>query len=212
MMQHTVKQRRPLRAALLLGLCAAVIFQTTVLARQCEGVRQSVLRLHVLANSDNAADQLLKLRVRDRLLADGAPLLAGAQNRDQAADLAKQQTAALQALAADELARAGSRLGVTCRVERAYFPTRVYGTVTLPAGEYTALRVVIGSGRGQNWWCVMFPPLCLPAACPPEDAPTVDSVLTDGEADLVQNGPRYRVRFKTVEWVEAALQALRDWL
>ena len=106
----------------------------------------------------------------------------------------------------------GFDYGVEISVGEADFNTREYNKFTLPAGKYKAVRVVLGNGKGKNWWCVMFPPLCLPAACPPEDAPSVDSVLTDGEADLVQNGPRYQVRFKAVEWVEAALQALRDWL
>lgn len=196
------------RTAFLLGLVVTVILQTTLLSHQCYGIRQEVLRLHILANSDSAEDQAIKLQVRDALLSQGAPLLAHADTREELLLLTRQNLDEFNRIARSALSRLGCDQTVTCRLTDTYFNTRTYDTVTLPAGTYTALQVVLGEGKGQNWWCVIFPSLCLPAA---EESQPVEEVLTPGQADLVEQGERYRVRFKVVEWFQSLWCSCKEW-
>ena len=180
-------------AWLAMGLC--VLFSLLSFETTADSVRGSVLRLHVIANSDSAADQALKLRVRDALLKK-SKALAAAKTKQQAEQTLRKQLPLFQQTARQVVRSQGYTYDVRVSLEHTAFPTRTYGSYTLPAGSYDALRVVIGSGRGKNWWCVMFPPLCLPAACggaAPED------VLSGEALCLMQQEPRYEVRFWLLE-------------
>ena len=153
-------------AALLLAVAAALLWGACTLQRQ-DALEQKVIRLHVIANSDNEADQALKLRVRDRVLVlteQGHPAPVGETWR-QARQRLTEALPRLQQTAAEEIAAQGSRYTVSAGLEETEFPTREYDGFALPSGEYLALRVVIGEGAGKNWWCAAFPPLCTTAAC-----------------------------------------------
>jgi stage II sporulation protein R len=179
---------------------------------QCVGVRRAVLRLHVIANSDSARDQEAKLFVRDQLLLAGADLFDGSIDAAQAQAAITPRIASLEACARRALRQCGLRYGVEVRVEEAYFNTRTYeeAGVTLPAGRYQAVRVILGEGAGQNWWCVMFPPLCLPAAAKRPASPVaLDVLLTQGQLRVVKANPKYEIRFKLVELWEQLLERLR---
>ena len=130
----------------------------------------NVLRLHVLANSDSEADQELTYRLRDYLLEDFTHIFDGCADAEEARTAAKASTAEIAEKARIFLDSQGCSMPVSVSVENIFFTTRTYGTVVVPAGNYDALRVVIGEGEGKNWWCVMFPPLCLPAASETADA------------------------------------------
>ena len=125
---------------------------------------EKVIRLHVLANSDSQADQTLKLQVRDKILAQTASLLSGQESAAQAAAILQDNLDTLAQTAAQEIAARGYHYPVKVCLEETWFPTRQYENVSLPAGNYQALRVLIGEGAGKNWWCVVFPSLCLSAA------------------------------------------------
>ena len=127
---------------------------------RCASVREDVVRLHILANSDSEEDQSLKLRVRDAVVEAAAGWLDGAQNSQQALELAREQLPQLQAVAQQTVEQAGYDYPVNAELCTMYFTTRQYDTVTLPAGVYEAVRFTIGSGEGKNWWCVVYPPLC----------------------------------------------------
>ena len=183
--------------ALLLALGCFLVLGVWLGGAQ-QALAGDVLRLHVLANSDSAADQTLKLAVRDRVLAEAAGYLENARTRQEAeAALA----AALEPLAragAEAAAEAGYRYPVSVSLERAWFPTREYGDFSLPAGEYRALRVVIGAGEGRNWWCVVFPPLCLGAVS--QSAEEAMSALPEGELALITGeSGGYILKFKLME-------------
>ena len=188
---------------LLFGFFCAVLFSMLGFTAQCESIPDKVFRLHILANSDSAEDQALKLRVRDRILEESAGLMDGVSTREEAEAAAAQSLPKLQAAAEDEIRQAGYAYPVQAEITRMYFPTRQYESVTLPAGEYDALRISIGEAKGKNWWCVLFPALCLPVA---EDSAQLSDVLSSGQLDVVQGS--YEIRFKAVEWYEQ----LRDWL
>lgn len=188
---------RRMEAALLAGLLlAAAAAPCADFASACAGVRQQVLRLHVLANSDSPCDQQHKLAVRDALLAQSGALFGGAEDFAQARQLAEQNLALLEQTARRTLRSRGCSHGVRAELVPHGFATRSYGALTLPAGEYLALRVVIGEGEGQNWWCVMYPPLCLPAAA---GQPQTDPALQE-----LNSAPAHRVGFAVVElWQRA---------
>ena len=196
-------------ASLCLGLCVAVICQCVLLSTQCTAIRNNLVRLHILANSDSEQDQALKFKVRDALLAYGGELFTGYTTKEQAIAQVEDSLEDIRQVAEETLQKEGCFLPVTCQLEETYFNTRVYDTVTLPAGKYTALRVLIGNGAGQNWWCVMFPPLCIPAAGEvTAQTDGLEGVLTQKEQDLVLGGPRYQMKFKAVEWFQQA----KEWL
>ena len=121
-----------------------------------------MIRLHVLANSDSAEDQALKLRVRDRVLAEAETYLTPGITREETEELLRAHLYDLAAAGAEAVGAAGCDYPVTASLVHNYwFPTKTYTDFALPAGQYTALRIEIGEGAGQNWWCVVFPPLCL---------------------------------------------------
>lgn len=120
-----------------------------------------VLRLHVIANSDSEADQARKLLVRDAVLSRASQLLDGADDRQSAEAALAPHLDELAQAGADALARTGNHDPVAVTLADQWFPTKEYDGFSLPAGQYRALRVTIGAGEGRNWWCVVFPPLCL---------------------------------------------------
>lgn len=194
--------------SILLGLVLTVLFTFTGFAAGCEDIPNHILRLHVLANSDSQQDQALKLKVRDRILSESGGILDGVKNKENAEKAVSSVIPKIREAAEDEVRRQGYSYAVQVEMTNMYFSTRQYGGITLPAGAYDALRVTIGSGRGHNWWCVLFPALCLPAAEAPSE---LDDVLNQSEMRIVQeqgstNG--YEVKFKSVEMYEQ----FRDWL
>ena len=156
-----------------------------------------VIRLHVLANSDSEEDQALKLEVRDRVLETTSALLAGETEPQAAAVLLDQHLDDIAQTAAQEISAQGHDDRVEGRLEQTWFPTRQYQGISLPAGNYLALRVLIGAAEGHNWWCVVFPNLCLPAV---SERALEASTLTPGQISLLQEEETsYVFRFKTLE-------------
>lgn len=192
-----------------LRLCAACLICCLSLnlcrfCGECGALRSSFLRLHVIANSDSEADQAVKLAVRDAVLREGRTLFDGSVTAETARARIEPHIAELER-AAEEVVRAHGKTDRVCiTVGQAYFPARTYDGYTLPAGVYEAVRVVVGDGGGRNWWCVMFPPLCLPAAGRLEP----DDLLTKEQTDILKEPEHYTVKLKLVEWVEALKQKL----
>ena len=175
-----------------LALCGALQAAAWARTQRDTGalVCADTLRLHIRAESDSVADQSAKLHVRDAVLAylDAA---CPAQNKPEALTWAAQHLFELQLTARHALAKLGVRAPVRVQLVNMYFPTRRYGSGTLPAGRYDAVRIKLGTGAGRNWWCVLYPGLCR-AACGGDALPA--------ENDLVCG--EYILRFKVVEWVQ----------
>lgn len=187
--------------ALLIGLAVFLASGGLALRAQSQ-LAERVVRLHVLANSDGQEDQALKLLVRDRVLARATELLTQARDRTEAEALLRAELPELEALAVRELRANGCAYPVTAELADTQFPTREYDGFTLPAGEYLALRVVIGEGAGRNWWCVVFPPLCT-AASADVPAAALAAGLTEDQVGLITEEDRgYVLKFKAVEWWE----------
>ena len=184
---------------LLLLTAVGVFLLSGALSLQTQSaLADKVVRLHVLANSDSEADQSLKLTVRDAVLAETEVLLEGVENRDTAARVLRAQLPQLRRTAERTMAEQGSHYPVEVRLETAEFPTKTYDGFALPAGEYLALRVLIGEAAGQNWWCVVFPPLCSAAASEVGET-AVAAGMSGEQVRLITEEEGCVLKFKCVE-------------
>ena len=143
-------------------LCAAICDVLPIHGE--EKIYESVVRLHVLANSDSEEDQALKLRVRDVILSHIAPLVIDSKSRDEAIEIIEDEMDEIKRIACETVREAGYEYTVDVTLTLEEYPTRNYESMSFPSGQYISLRVLIGEAKGQNWWCVLFPPLCLSAA------------------------------------------------
>lgn len=187
-----------LEAALMIGLALFLGVGASALYTQ-DALAEKVVRLHVLANSDSEEDQALKLQVRDVVLERTEALLRASSDREDAAKRLEQALPELQSIAEEKIRQEGESYPVQVRLERAQFPTKEYDGFSLPAGEYLALRVLIGAAAGQNWWCVVFPPLCT-AAAQEVPASAMAAGLSEEQVSLItEEDQGYVLKFKTVE-------------
>lgn len=175
-----------------------------------------LIRFHVIANSDSERDQALKRKVRDLIVERMTPEFAAARNLQEARKIAAEHLDEIKSIAEKEVAAWGEKYPVSARLGRFDFPVKTYGELTLPAGNYEAVKVVIGRGQGANWWCVLFPPLCFVdvsrALTPPETETAAAAVykrygksintVKTGEytsRSLEKEPETYRIRFKLLE-------------
>lgn len=175
--------------SILITNCSAVVRD----GRKLDSLRNSVLRLHILAESDSDYDQSLKLKVRDALLE--SDIFDSADSLESAEKTAQENLDRIIETAEKVLKENGCNLPVTAEIADVEFDERIYGDITMPSGEYRALRVKIGSAQGKNWWCVMYPPLCIPAACDVEENKQAEEVFSESELDIMYHPKKYEVRF-----------------
>jgi len=186
-------------AALLCAFALTLLAACWAQGRQ-RALAEGLIRLHVIAADDSEHEQALKLRVRDAVLACLEPRLADVPDAAEAAETV--QTSLEEIRRAAESASEGRSVAVTLGQER--YPLRQYEGFALPAGEYCSLRVTLGAGQGHNWWCVVFPPLCLRSAADP----AVQSVMKVDDLHLIGQDEGYEIRFRVLElWGE-----LQAWL
>lgn len=185
--------------AILIATIFTIMFSMFGFYYDCDDISNSVLRLHILANSDSDEDQALKLKVRDAVVEYTAPLFGDSQDLATSENIAIEHLDEIQEVAQKTIYDNGYNYRVSAEITNMYFDTRVYDTVTLPAGYYDAIRLTIGEGSGKNWWCVMFPPMCVSAASETEE---LSDVLNEDEMDIVSNPSNYKVKFKSVEIIE----------
>ena len=185
--------------ALMLGVLIAVV-TAGWLGREQKELAGSVIRFHVIANSDSAEDQALKLAVRDRVLARAEEIYPQDATLAQAQAALESNLNLLAAAGREVVEERGYDYPVAASLEECWFPTKEYEGFALPAGNYTALRVTIGEGTGQNWWCVAFPPLCLGAASETLDQALEAGHFTPEQGALVTgDGEGYVLKFKAME-------------
>lgn len=191
-------RRRCVLAAAVLGtLLAVALTGWCSFSRVCGEIRRQTLRLHILAHSDAEQDQALKLVVRDALTEECARLFDGVTDMAQAERAAQAALPQLKAAAETAVADAGYACPVTVSLEETWFDTRTYGEYTLPAGRYRALQVKLGAAQGKNWWCCLFPPLCVGAATHTgADAERI----WGAQGARVAAGEGYELRFAVLEW------------
>ena len=192
-------KKRIIEISLCFALIASAFFSVYEFDNECKDLRNEVLRLHILANSDSDEDQQIKLAVRDELLNCGNELFSGETNIDNVKSILTDEQKVLTDAANKVLAENGFDYKAKIYLTNEYFTTRTYENYTLPAGNYNALKVVLGEGEGHNWWCVMFPPLCLPAAA---SQTNTEIILGKNGAEIISSPTKYEMKFKIVEIFE----------
>ncbi len=193
--------------ALLIALLVSFAWGTWA-DRTQQQLSDKVLRLHVLANSDSEADQALKRKVRDSVLETASAILADCPDRETAEQRLSAALPEIEDAARARIAAEGGKQTVTAELRPTVFPTREYEDFTLPAGEYLALRVVLGEGEGHNWWCVVFPPLCAETTSSFSQT-AMAAGLTEEEVALITESDGYQLKFKAVELWEKLMAYFR---
>lgn len=178
-------------ASLILGLVFALLVgNMNCFSSKCEAVADNVLRLHILANSDSECDQQLKLKVRDAILNETADEM-NTNSLSLAKAVAKNNLSKIKDIAEKTVEKNGYDYSVSVEFVNMFFDTRYYENATMPAGDYDAVRVTIGNGEGHNWWCVLYPPLCISPA-----------IAEDYEEISVCTEPHFKAKFKIYEWYQ----------
>jgi stage II sporulation protein R len=189
-----------IKIALILALAGAMLYFGTVISDKKQ-LRDSVLRLHVIANSDSQADQEVKLKVRDAVLEEVNGHLDPAMTKQQAREVLEGKLKELEEVANMVLRQEGMTDIATVTLGREEYPTREYDTFTLPAGVYDSLIVSIGEAKGQNWWCVVFPSLCLPAVGSDAADVAAGAGFSDSLSGAITGREGYQVRFFLLDWL-----------
>lgn len=194
--------------ALILSVFAAWMVSNTYAEDVNAGLSQNLVRLHVIANSDSKADQELKLKVRDAIIEYMKEKLADSKDINETRAIINDNLKNIEKVSREVILKNNSDYSVKATMGNYDFPTKVYGDIALPAGEYEALRVVIGDGAGANWWCVLFPPLCFcdatHGAIPDSVKKDLKNVLSTEEYRLITSVDNdedipIKIRFKVVE-------------
>ncbi len=184
-----------LEISIIFGLITAILMSFFGCLKQTENLEKNVLRLHILANSNSKEDQNVKLKVRNEILKN-----FNFNNEDNDINKSKRkiknELKDIEAVAKKTLEKEGFEYGVKAKLEKTYFTTREYKNFSMPAGVYDALKIELGNAKGKNWWCVMVPSMCVPAASEKQKA--IDT-FSSSEKDLITKGGKTEIRFKTIE-------------
>ncbi len=174
-----------------------------------EAIYDTVVRLHIVANSDSVEDQALKLQVRDSIIGIVTPAVEACKTQAEAISSIEAVMGEIESAARETIEENGYSYPVSVELGREYYPTKNYESCAFPEGNYVSLRVLIGESAGQNWWCCLFPPLCLSAATPDDESSNEDAFisvgLTSDQYKLVTEteNPKYKVRFKILETISS---------
>ena len=188
-----------------LMLLLSAAFGLGTIANDKQLLSESLIRLHVVADSDSAEDQNVKLQVRDAITEKLESVMEQMPDMQSAKEYIQSQIPVLEGIANDVLRSAGSACKAVVTFAKESFPTREYDTFALPAGVYESLRVTIGSGEGKNWWCVVFPRLCVSATSDGFEDTAVSAGFSDQLAGSLSRKPQYKVRFFLLDcfgWLE----------
>ena len=202
-MRTYIKKWKPVELALLAALALALVSGAASLGRQ-DALQEKMIRLHVIANSDSASDQAMKLRARDAVLSRAEDILRQAADRPDAQARLRTALPELEQAAFDAC---GGSYPVRAELTMTEFPLKEYDGFALPAGEYLALRVVIGEGAGRNWWCVVYPPLCTAAASDWEET-AIACGMEEEDVSLMAGEAGYVLKFRSLELWESLRQRL----
>lgn len=190
--------RKLMKRVLIVALFVAFFWCGMLLADRA-ALRNELIRLHVVAASDSEEDQTIKLRVRDAVVESLQQGMADVQDTDQALAYLEENLPKIEALANETLQKLGCTDTASVSLMEEAFPTRDYDTFSLPAGVYEALRIVIGDGEGHNWWCVVFPKLCLTATSAEAQDTAVSAGFSDGLSNTLTGEEGYEFRFFLLE-------------
>ncbi|MBE6824063.1 MAG: stage II sporulation protein R [Ruminococcaceae bacterium] len=182
---------------LMSSVLITVLMSAVALESTCSELKDDVLRLHILANSDTFYDQELKIKVRDSILNEISPLYDGVTTKEKAIAVTSENLDVITKVASKVIAQNNSDYSVTAEIAKEYFDTRYYDDFTMPAGMYDTLLIKIGEGNGKNWWCVMYPTLCVGAS---SDLAMKENLSDDAYKLITED--EYVFKFKFIEYFE----------
>ncbi|MEE0928192.1 MAG: stage II sporulation protein R [Acutalibacteraceae bacterium] len=192
-----MKKLKIFNIALVCGLISAIFISMLSFTEACQEMYDSIIRIRIIANSDSDFDQNLKLSVRDAVLDASKTVYTDVSSYDDAVKLTSDNTDHLLNAAENVLLQRGAGYNVTVDIREEFFSTRVYDDFTLPAGNYKTAVFTLGEGKGENWWCVIYPTVCV-GAC----SESLDKTLSKESSDIAYNPEKYVIKFKTVEVFE----------
>lgn len=207
MLEKLRKEKKNILISICIGIFIALIMSTKSYSYSIQkGISEEIIRLHVLANSDLEEDQDLKIIVKNEIINLLEKELKESKSKDETKKNLEKNLDRITAKAEEVIKENGYSYKVNTKLTKAYFPTKVYGDVSLPSGEYDALQVIIGEAKGQNWWCVMFPPLCFVdvtlGEVPLKDKLLLKNLLSEEEYKLITTSEEditVKIKFKIVE-------------
>lgn len=199
------KDKRIIVFSIVFGMVITMFVSVSSYAKRVSNdIASSVIRFHVLANSDEEYDQNLKLHVRDEILKSISDDMNECKNREEAEEYLRNNTDHITEIANKVITESGYTYDVRTMISTEHYPVRYYENAVFPEGEYESLRVIIGSGEGHNWWCVMYPPLCLNGeAVGYDDDSMLKEVLSEESYEVVvlsEDNTVPKMKFKVVEW------------
>lgn len=197
--------RKNIELGILFGLIFAIALSFASFDAKCEGLRQNVLRLHIIANSDSAVDQNIKLKVRDEILRQTEDIFTGCGSLSKAEESLNANISKFTDIAQAVLVENGFTYGAKASIGDSFFETREYDDFTLPAGTYRSLIVKLGEGKGKNWWCVVFPCVCLPSS-----SAELEQSVPEQSVRVAENPQKYEIKFKTAEIYEEIKQYFKS--
>lgn len=192
---------KKIELAFILGIIISMIMSSyTVFAEDCEYIRENILRLHILANSDNEVDQKIKLLVRDRILEESKSIFMLTGDKEEAKKKILENIDYIKDISEEEIYNNGYNYKVNIELLDMYFTTRDYGKIILPAGMYDSLRISIGEGKGKNWWCLIYPNMCIGSVGIEEKSP---EIFSQNQEDIIHKENKIEFRFAIVEIFES---------
>lgn len=196
-MKTKIISKKRFELSLVFALIFAILISMSHFEAACEDMKSNVLRLHIIANSDSQEDQALKLLVRDEILNECGYLFNKNTNVEEAISIVRNSLEKFSSVANSVIKKNGFDYLAESEIGMSYFETREYDTFTLPAGEYKSLIIKLGEAKGKNWWCVVFPTVCLPTAY----GDIEDSICSES-GKIAKQPQNYVMRFKIVEIYE----------
>lgn len=175
-----------------------ILYNLSVFAYGCENIRDNTIRLHIIASSDSDADQNIKLIVRDKLLEKSTEIFNENITTENAVQIITPKLEEIKIFTDNILEENNIKYVSQVKLETEYFDTRIYdNNITMPAGKYLALKIILGDGQGKNWWCVMFPSLCIPVV-----EKGYENIYSENEIKIINSDKEYKIRFKIIEYIE----------
>ena len=197
---------KTIEKSLVLSIVFSVLYNIVNFSVSCENINSKVFRLHILANSDSTEDQNLKMHIKDKVQELSREIVSIGNNKKELEDIFIKNLSNVEKIAKNEIRNCGYNYPVSARVTNSYFNTRNYENFTLPAGNYDALEIKIGSGEGKNWWCVIFPMLCVGASSKNK---ILDKTFNKNEKNIIcNNKKKYAIKFRIVE----IYQLIKNWV
>ena len=188
---------KDMQTAILFGLIFTIILSLSRFNASCEDMRENILRIHIIANSDSNTDQAVKLKVRDALLKECSELFLNCNSLEIAEEKAKENTDNFKDISDRVLKENGFSYLSKAKIGKSFFDTREYKDFTLPAGYYNSLIITLGKGDGHNWWCVIYPSVCIGGS-----GEKLDKSISKKSSQIAENPKKYKIKFKAVEIYE----------